>query len=392
MKGEQVLEPINIARVMPRIGAAFIDILLVAIITTVIMFFWGVVIGLNGSESNYSQEYIEELWKGRGFLVGLLVDFAYTTFLMQSQMQATLGMRALSLNIIKENGDTVKFGAAVLRYLISIISSILLKLGYLFAIFSSKNQTLHDLIAGTIVIDKKNSYSDTASIKNNIGLDEKINSSLTFKVGSKSITSIDEEPFESESEYWETASNELKSNNINESLWAKLFSETDGDENKTKARYLKHRVDELKFNSKKFKTIQSESTIKANLSKLIINIEKNTPEENFNTGMSIYNGASDFPANHTKAFNFLYHAAVNGHFEAQFNLSLMYWKGDGVTKDKAKAYAWCRIASRNVLDASDNVKYFSKNITKSEIVESDKLVKIYSKQIEDNQPYIAPFL
>ncbi|MGY8815865.1 MAG: hypothetical protein ACKVHQ_14300 [Gammaproteobacteria bacterium] len=48
--------------------------------------------------------------------------------------------------------------------------------------------------------------------------------------------------------YWEQASNEVSSNSRDEALWARIFAETDGDENKTKARYIKARAEKLQRN------------------------------------------------------------------------------------------------------------------------------------------------
>ena len=50
---------------------------------------------------------------------------------------------------------------------------------------------------------------------------------------------------ELESKYWEQALSEFNSDARNKSLWAKLFAECDGDENKTQAKYLSIRFTEL---------------------------------------------------------------------------------------------------------------------------------------------------
>lgn len=55
---------------------------------------------------------------------------------------------------------------------------------------------------------------------------------------------------EAETDYWEIASDECEGENRKKGLWAKCFSEADGDENKAKAKYLKLRVIELKSGNK----------------------------------------------------------------------------------------------------------------------------------------------
>lgn len=68
-----------------------------------------------------------------------------------------------------------------------------------------------------------------------------------------------------ENKYWEIAAYELSNNTRNEAVWARLFSETDGDENKTKARYLKYRVDELKIEELRNESSAKEVTPTVNL-------------------------------------------------------------------------------------------------------------------------------
>ena len=53
-----------------------------------------------------------------------------------------------------------------------------------------------------------------------------------------------------EQKFYETVWSELETDNIQQGLWAKLFSENDGDSDKTKAAYLKARVQQLSDASK----------------------------------------------------------------------------------------------------------------------------------------------
>jgi hypothetical protein len=185
-------------------------------------------------------------------------------------------------------------------------------------------------------------------------------------------------------EHWLRATSEIENGDVNKVLWAKLFAQADGDEAKTKARYLVNRVEELKASVVADKEIKESTDRNNNFSKEIANIDKNSPDKNLEIGMAIYNGTSVVDSDHSQAFEFIHKAAVNGNHDAQFNLSLMYWKGDGVKKDKAKAYAWCRIASGFVADAKENVKFFSKDVSTTEVFESDRLIKEFLKIIDDN--------
>lgn len=87
-----------------------------------------------------------------------------------------------------------------------------------------------------------------------------------------SINAVDN----NENKFWEMAVYELNNNTRNEAVWARLFSETDGDENKTKARYLKYRVDELKAEELKNESLAAEVTPTVKLQDEVVSSESRT--------------------------------------------------------------------------------------------------------------------
>ncbi len=163
-------EQIKIARLMPRTGGALIDLMIILIITLIVLLIWGFVVGLNGSERNLSKEYSEHLWEARGALVGLITDFIYTVAMQSSSTRATLGQKAVGVCIVKTNMLNASIGTLVLRYFISIFSSLLLKVGFLIALFTKNKQTLHDLIAGTMVIEHDFAESSAYTVQNKLNL------------------------------------------------------------------------------------------------------------------------------------------------------------------------------------------------------------------------------
>lgn len=158
----------KLATLWARIGGGLIDLLIVLLISAVILFLWGILIGLNGSEIYISAESQEMQWKARGFLVGLFVDMIYTVSLQISQRQATYGMQLLKIKIIKKDGGKVFLLRGLGRYVVSIFSSLLLKVGYLIALSPSR-QTLHDMVAGTIVVknNKQENSNDEEKLTTN---------------------------------------------------------------------------------------------------------------------------------------------------------------------------------------------------------------------------------
>ena len=68
-----------------------------------------------------------------------------------------------------------------------------------------------------------------------------------------------------EEEFYELAYEEIESGNLKKGLWAKAFSETEGDENKTKALYIKYRFDQIKEGHKEIEQEEEEVKIDSKL-------------------------------------------------------------------------------------------------------------------------------
>jgi uncharacterized RDD family membrane protein YckC len=88
------------------------------------------------------------------FLIILVLEWLYYALLESSIWQATLGKKALGLEVTDLAGVRISFGRATGRYFARYISFFTLGIGYLMAGFTEKKQALHDMIAGTLVIRK----------------------------------------------------------------------------------------------------------------------------------------------------------------------------------------------------------------------------------------------
>jgi uncharacterized RDD family membrane protein YckC len=65
----------------------------------------------------------------------------------------TIGKFAMGLRVVCRDGGNLSYGAAALRHLVGYAATILTGgLGFLLAIFNSQGRSLHDLIAGTVVV------------------------------------------------------------------------------------------------------------------------------------------------------------------------------------------------------------------------------------------------
>jgi uncharacterized RDD family membrane protein YckC len=88
-------------------------------------------------------------------LAGILVWWVYFCAFETSRWHATPGKRVLGLHVTDINGVHLHFGRASLRFLCKILSAAPLFTGFLLAAFTRDKQTLHDLLAGTLVLRRK---------------------------------------------------------------------------------------------------------------------------------------------------------------------------------------------------------------------------------------------
>ena len=91
--------------------------------------------------------------RGAGAGIGLLISAAYFTILIGSTRGQTLGQMALGIRVIDFNtGGPIGYGRAFIRWLVSIISAIVLFLGYLWMLWDKEKQCWHDKAANDVVV------------------------------------------------------------------------------------------------------------------------------------------------------------------------------------------------------------------------------------------------
>lgn len=97
-----------------------------------------------------------------GIILGILVQspvaasivfsILYYPLFDSSGLQATPGKALLDMRITDLQGQRITLKAAILRYLMKIVSGLIMCIGYLIMPFTEKKQTLHDIVAGTLVL------------------------------------------------------------------------------------------------------------------------------------------------------------------------------------------------------------------------------------------------
>jgi uncharacterized RDD family membrane protein YckC len=109
------------ARFWERLGAAFLDVILVSILCAVIHPIWPLI----------ALAYFSALWAWRGTTVGGVV---------------------LGLKVVRVDGKPLTFPVSLVRSLAAAFSIIVLLLGYLWIAWDPEKQGWHDKIAGTVVL------------------------------------------------------------------------------------------------------------------------------------------------------------------------------------------------------------------------------------------------
>ncbi|ETI68093.1 RDD family protein [Neobacillus vireti] len=86
-------------------------------------------------------------------LIGLIGSTAYYAGMHASKWQATVGKKLLKLKVTDLQGNRISFWRAFGRLLAMSFLSGIFYIGYIMAAFTEKKQSLHDLIAGTVVVE-----------------------------------------------------------------------------------------------------------------------------------------------------------------------------------------------------------------------------------------------
>jgi len=86
--------------------------------------------------------------------LGALLGWLYFALFESSDNQATPGKMVVGMKVTDLQGKQIGFGKATGRTFGKILSGIILYIGYFMAGFTEKHQTLHDIMAGTLVVNE----------------------------------------------------------------------------------------------------------------------------------------------------------------------------------------------------------------------------------------------
>jgi uncharacterized RDD family membrane protein YckC len=157
--------PVHYAGFWRRFLAHILDSMIIGAASLVLVVPFLLIVGvgtfsLHDIDTSYDSEstlaLIFALIAGYLFLILLIViaSWLYYALMESSAKQGTLGKMAIGIKVTDLAGNRITFGRATGRYFGKIISALTLNIGYLMAGFTQQKQSLHDMIAGCLVVLK----------------------------------------------------------------------------------------------------------------------------------------------------------------------------------------------------------------------------------------------
>ena len=97
------------------------------------------------------------------WIASFVGPWLYAALFESSAMQATPGKKAIGLKVTDLQGNRISFGRATGRYFAEWITGMTFLVGYVMVAFTQKRQSLHDMIAGTVVVAANTEPAEVAA-------------------------------------------------------------------------------------------------------------------------------------------------------------------------------------------------------------------------------------
>jgi uncharacterized RDD family membrane protein YckC len=156
---QELNQPQNLPPFAPfwkRAVASIIDNIIAGVLALVWLMAVGVLVGLLADKIGVTSGLLESLGTFVWLVGGIFfVPSLYFIRGESSPKQATLGKEMMGLQVVDMEYKRLSFWHASGRLLLRWISTVLYLIGYLPALFTQKHQTFHDLVAKTLVVEKR---------------------------------------------------------------------------------------------------------------------------------------------------------------------------------------------------------------------------------------------
>jgi uncharacterized RDD family membrane protein YckC len=139
-----------------RFAAYTIDTFVLGIVFGILGAIMGV--GLAVSASGAEDPATAMSGMGTTFVVFYVIEIiamaVYFAWMHSSSHQATLGKMAVGIKVTDDDGEPITFWRGFGRFFATILSSLILCIGYLMAGFTDRKRALHDMVSSTLVVDR----------------------------------------------------------------------------------------------------------------------------------------------------------------------------------------------------------------------------------------------
>ena len=133
-----------------RLGSFILDYIIMQVYSQILSF---VLLGVSTFDQGNS--VASGIAVAAYFVLSIGGSYFYYIYLMGSpKHQATLGMKALKLKVVRSDGSPITKWRAFGRMMATVISGLLLGIGYLMVLWDKEKATLHDRIADTRIVFK----------------------------------------------------------------------------------------------------------------------------------------------------------------------------------------------------------------------------------------------
>ena len=137
-----------LAGFLKRVAAYAIDAVIIGIASAVVGGLIYELLGVGGFGRGF--------WLEQAVLnaVSLVLSALYFAWFHAAYAMATPGKMAVGIKVVRLDGARISFLRGIGRYFATILSSLILMIGFLMAGFTQRKQALHDMVCDTLVVDR----------------------------------------------------------------------------------------------------------------------------------------------------------------------------------------------------------------------------------------------
>ena len=142
---EQMTDNVVYSGFWRRFAAFLIDSIIVSLVILILSAAMGFSVGIGGVGGLGASAV--------GILIMVAAPWLYWAGMESSKHQATIGKMALGMAVTDQFNNRISFLRATARYYGKILSCLTLLIGFILAAFTQRKQALHDMLAGSLVVN-----------------------------------------------------------------------------------------------------------------------------------------------------------------------------------------------------------------------------------------------